>query len=932
MPPQRVALLSADHRLVARLRRACAALGYEVRATPLAAFAAGATSEDAQILVLDMRCAASPSVLTSGLLGAALPSVAFVEGEQGARAEELLRVGFDAVLVAPLSPAAVHAAVTTARIRCEERQHRGVEEHRVRTLAMLSEVATSGQDVQGICQAAVDQLVARFGYDLVSIYLLEGGHLTLQAVHGYSYHYDTIPIDRGVLARTVRLGLPQLILTEGDAEFLAAADGIVAELCVPVLVGDRAIGGINVEARREGVLDTQALDVLILLARQLAMLLENARLQSESHRRVRDLSWLEQSTRELLLCETTGDVARVATEGIRRGLGADRARLFLASRDWQYLYDPLRGAGGQGNLADRATSLDPDGPLWQYPPGRAILRDGVDYAISDHAWEECPPALQGWLDGQVREQVLIALRDPQGSTGSVAGMIVVDSLTSGRTLNGARLTGISTYASQVTMALDRAKLIDAERRRIRIAQALERATAILSASLDSSQIYKQVLGLFSGVVDFDTATMLLIEEGVARPVGEWKLHYNPFGCNSEGFPAHEDPIISAWLRDGRQEPELIPDTREDPRWAVLGSHNGDYIDSIRCYLGAPLLIDGRIVGALSLGNYLPATFDQIAVSAAAEFAERLVRALRNARLYDVERAANARLQALVQLQDDFVATVSHELRTPLTSILGFSENLLTYWSRVNDGQRHASVEKIQRASLRLDRLVRDLLHISRMDAGAIHLNLGQQALAPLLEQSIEDLQVRYAGQVVLIDPATIAAQVWADAERLQQVAGNLLDNAAKYSPEGSPIAVLWHVQDGYGTLSFRDSGHGIRPEAEPLLFRRFGKLDGSIRAGHIGTGLGLYICKQFVHAMGGQIWHERPADDLGGAMFCVRLPLTAKAGAVEHSYSPPASTSGGVPAAAGGERHGVEHSYSPPASTRAVGEVHSAGVSSPRSP
>ena len=198
--------------------------------------------------------------------------------------------------------------------------------------------------------------------------------------------------------------------------------------------------------------------------------------------------------------------------------------------------------------------------------------------------------------------------------------------------------------------------------------------------------------------------------------------------------------------------------------------------------------------------------------------------------------------------------------------------MLTYWSQVNDEQRRTNVEKIQRASLRLDRLVRDLLHISRMDASAIRLNLGQQALAPLLEQSTEDLQIRYTGQVVLIDPAIIEARVWGDADRLRQVAGNLLDNAAKYSPEGSPIAVLWQEQEGYGTISFRDAGHGIRPEDEPLLFRRFGKLDSRIRAGHIGTGLGLYICRQFVHAMGGQIWHERPPDDLGGAIFCVRLP------------------------------------------------------------
>ena len=193
MPEQRIQLLSADHRLLARLRRACAPLGYEVRATPPVGFAAGATSEGAQILVTDARSTDSPGALASNLRNAAVPGVAFVAGNDGLRAEDLLRAGFDAVLAAPLSPAAIHAAFATARIRWEERQHRGIEEHRVQALAMLSEVATSGQDSQEICQAAVDQLVARFGYELVSVYLLEGDRLILQVVHGYSYHYDSIP-------------------------------------------------------------------------------------------------------------------------------------------------------------------------------------------------------------------------------------------------------------------------------------------------------------------------------------------------------------------------------------------------------------------------------------------------------------------------------------------------------------------------------------------------------------------------------------------------------------------------------------------------------------------------------------------------------------------------------------------------------------------
>ncbi|MGH2411210.1 MAG: sensor histidine kinase, partial [Chloroflexota bacterium] len=279
-------------------------------------------------------------------------------------------------------------------------------------------------------------------------------------------------------------------------------------------------------------------------------------------------------------------------------------------------------------------------------------------------------------------------------------------------------------------------------------------------------------------------------------------------------------------------------------------------------------------------------FDPITVAASLEFAERLTRALRNARIYELERAANLRLQSVMRLQDEFVATVSHELRTPLTSILGFSESLLDHWDRFDDDHRRLNVEKIQRSGQRLYRLVRDLLQMSRLEAGSLRVNPHSLHVLPIIRQAVEELALKFSDQAVQVETEVHSATIWADADRLRQIITNLLDNAAKYSPHGSPIAISWTASPPWGTLRVHDQGSGIRPEDTSRLFRRFSKLDTAAREGHVGTGLGLYICKQLMESMGGEIWYEysdRPRAG-GRSAFCLRLPLNETDG---HRINPP---------------------------------------------
>jgi signal transduction histidine kinase len=392
-------------------------------------------------------------------------------------------------------------------------------------------------------------------------------------------------------------------------------------------------------------------------------------------------------------------------------------------------------------------------------------------------------------------------------------------------------------------------------------------------------LQEHVLDLLAQVVPSDSAVFYRFDSGRAVPLAI-------AGTAARTTPEHPtfsleaDPIFSRWLTDKRQEPELISDTRQDPRWPQLGSKCESYIGSMRCYMAAPVVIDGELAGALTIANRAPHSFDAVAVSAAAEFAERLARALRNARLYAAERDAHTRLQRLMRAHDDFVTAASHELRTPLTTMLGFTENLMLFWDRMDESRKRENVARVHAAGVRLTRLVRDMAGITLVERNGMHAAFQQVALAPVMARARAEIVRKYPGQVVEGGTALAEARVWVREEILEQALVHVLDNAARHSPRGMPILIEWREEDDWGVIGVRDRGAGIHPDDVPRLFHRFAKLDSVTRAGHLGTGLGLFICKQLLDSIGGDIWYE-PADAQsgGGARFWIRLPRRKPDGA-----------------------------------------------------
>jgi two-component system phosphate regulon sensor histidine kinase PhoR len=214
------------------------------------------------------------------------------------------------------------------------------------------------------------------------------------------------------------------------------------------------------------------------------------------------------------------------------------------------------------------------------------------------------------------------------------------------------------------------------------------------------------------------------------------------------------------------------------------------------------------------------------------------------------------VRRLEAVRRDFVANVSHELKTPLTSISGYAETLLGETTETETTRRFLAT--ILSNARRMQRLVDDLLDLSRIEAGRWHPTLSEVDVAAVARESWAALAGRAdAHQVELVvDVAPDAGTVEADLDAVRQVLTNLLDNSLRHTPDGGRITCLSRRLDGGVAVSIRDNGSGITREHLPRIFERFYRADQSRSREEGGTGLGLAIVKHLVEAHGGRVSAE----------------------------------------------------------------------------
>jgi len=244
-----------------------------------------------------------------------------------------------------------------------------------------------------------------------------------------------------------------------------------------------------------------------------------------------------------------------------------------------------------------------------------------------------------------------------------------------------------------------------------------------------------------------------------------------------------------------------------------------------------------------------------------------------------------------KLKDEFVSVVSHELRSPLTAIKGYTQHLMRRIDRrlrktQQEQQSSAisgvdlpenydlrSLSIIQSQADHLERLVNDLLDLSQVQWGKLHLQYSSFYLADVLVESVRSVQASTEQHTIYLDIAVQDTKIVADKMRMSQVIGNILDNAIKYSPQGGQVTVKLEEREGDYFVSITDQGIGISQEYLDHIFERFYRVRNTASRQYSGIGLGLYVTRAIVEEHGGHIW---VTNNKGlGCTFSFTVPAAA---------------------------------------------------------
>ncbi len=393
----------------------------------------------------------------------------------------------------------------------------------------------------------------------------------------------------------------------------------------------------------------------------------------------------------------------------------------------------------------------------------------------------------------------------------------------------------------------------------------EAGKAVVS-HLELEEVLGVILDAASDLLGADEGSVMLLDGDsllVSAATGHGADYIGVRVPVAEGLAGHVARNRESLLIEGRVDTELV-DTPLRPRE-----------EDILSAVSIPLEAKGELLGVLNLNvREGDRRFDEYDLRALALFGEHAAMAVRHGRTLRKEREMRQQIAKLDHLRSELVGTVTHDLKTPLTTILGSAKMLKTHFDALSPEQRREIIDTVERQSERLLQLIDRLLGAAK--AHARH----PVAVGPLdLVAHIEPLVRAYASahdRNVVVHKESDRVPAIADPDAIEQVVANLLENAVKHTPAGTNIRVRIASRGSVAEVSVADDGPGIASEELPHLFEPFRQ--GTL-TGEGGVGLGLFIVRSLVVAMGGHVDVQSPPGD--GACFTFTLP----GGGSEHAGS-----------------------------------------------
>ena len=414
---------------------------------------------------------------------------------------------------------------------------------------------------------------------------------------------------------------------------------------------------------------------------------------------------------------------------------------------------------------------------------------------------------------------------------------------------------LQTFADQAVIAIENARLFTETK------GALERQTAtaeilkvISNSPTDVQPVLDAIAQSAARLFECNTAIQML-EDGRIHLRAIAGFPEDKLEAVQNLYPLPLDPehnIVSRSIALGRIVDLHDTEAPEAPSGATaLGRSAG-----FRAVSVVPLLREGSAIGGLSLTwrTPVPGLSDKQR-ALLRTFADQAVIAIENVRLFHELEDKSAQIEAVNRHKSEFLANMSHELRTPLNAILGFSEVLgERYFGELNEKQDEY-VRDIRGSGEHLLSLINDILDLSKVEAGKMELEPSDFDLPTTLENVATLVRERAQRHSIAlkVDLAPGLGAIRADERKLKQIMLNLLSNAVKFTPDGGAITVAAKPVGQMVEVAVHDTGAGIAPEDQPMVFEEFKQVGSDTARRAEGTGLGLPLAKKFVELHGGEI-------------------------------------------------------------------------------
>lgn len=447
----------------------------------------------------------------------------------------------------------------------------------------------------------------------------------------------------------------------------------------------------------------------------------------------------------------------------------------------------------------------------------------------------------------------------------------------------ARQAGVAIETARLQMRL-RANLRNSELRARRLAS-IDRITSIIASSLDRNEVLHISAQLMCELFNVDHCGIVLIDDEAQDAMlaaeypdkGNYGIRWGVGGNELMRKMFQYNTVLSL--------PSVLTDELDEvTRKALIRV-------GAKSTVLAPMLAGNRLIGSIGIDAIQEARdFTEDEREMLMIIASQVAMAITNADLY--ERAVSSN-----RLKSEFLANVSHELRTPLNAIIGYSDMLMgDFYGTLNDQQRDR-LRRVYDSGKHLLSLIADVLELSRLEAEQVEIAPVSMKLSTVVSEAVNDAATRAAEKKLTLNLASVPVPepyVMVDAAAIRQVLDHILDNAVKFTNEGSIIISIdtLSIYDGkalagitpppragvvdgdWVTVKIQDTGIGIPLQDFEVIFESFRQVDGSSVRQFGGTGLGLAITRGLVHLHGGRVWADNVTinDETKGSIFTIALP------------------------------------------------------------